>query len=112
MEIYKWLHEHDVRFETQYKLPNENMFCKRQYLLADFYLPGINMIIEMNGQQHYQYVKHFHTKDWTFEDQQIRDDTLRAYCRDHGVNLLEIKYDEIGRIPKILTKAIKKYGKR
>lgn len=112
VEIYKWLHEHDVRFETQYKLPNENMFCKRQYLLADFYLPGINMIIEMNGQQHYQYVKHFHTKDWTFEDQQIRDDTLRAYCRDHGVNLLEIKYDEIGRIPKILTKAIKKYGKR
>lgn len=70
------------------------------------------MIIEMNGQQHYQYVKHFNTKDWTFEDQQIRDDTLRAYCRDHGVNLLEIKNDEIGRIPKILTKAIKKYGKR
>lgn len=45
-------------------------------------------------------------------NQQIRDDTLRTYCRDYGVNLLEIKYDEIGRIPKILTKAIKKYGKR
>lgn len=29
-----------------------------------------------------------------------------------GVNMLEIKYDEIGRIPKILAKAIKKYGKR
>ena len=59
-----------------------------------------------------RYVEHFNTKDWTFEDQQIRDDTLRAYCRDHGVNLLEIKYDEIGRIPKILAKAIKKCGKR
>lgn len=112
VEIYKWLSEHDVPFETQKKLPNENMFCKRQYLVADFYLPDINLIIEMNGEQHYQYVEHFHTKDWTFEDQQIRDETLRAYCRDHMINLLEIKYNEIGRIPKILAKAIKKYGKR
>lgn len=112
VEIYKWLHGHDVVFETQYKLPNENMFCKRQYLVADFYLPDLNLMIEMNGQQHYQYVKHFNTKEWTFEDQQIRDDTLRTYCRDHGVNLLEIKYNEICRIPKILAKAIKKYGKR
>lgn len=112
VEIYKWLHGHSVVFETQYKLPNENMFCKRQYLLADFYLPELNLIIEMNGEQHYQYVEHFHTKDWTLEDQQIRDETLRAYCSEHRINLLEIKYDEIGRIPKILAKAIKKYGKR
>ena len=112
VEIYKWLHEHSVVFETQYKLPNENMFCKRQYLLADFYLPDLNLIIEMNGEQHYQYVEHFHTKDWTLEDQQIRDDTLRAYCKTHRINLLEIKYDEIDCIPKILAKAIKKHGRR
>lgn len=112
VEIYKWLHGHGVVFEAQYKLPNENMFCKRQYLVADFYLPDLNLIIEMNGLQHYQYVEHFNTKDWTFEDQQIRDDTLRAYCKDHKVSLLEIKYDEIDHIPKILAKTIKKYGKR
>ena len=110
--IRTWLENNKVKFDTQYKLPNENMFCKRQYLLADFYLPDLNLIIEMNGEQHYQYVEHFHTKDWTLEDQQIRDDTLRAYCKTHRINLLEIKYDEIGRIPKILAKAIKKYGRR
>ena len=108
VEIYKWLHEHSVVFETQYKLPNENMFCKRQYLLADFYLPDLNLIIEMNGEQHYQPVEHFNTKDWTFEDQQIRDDTLRAYCKTHKISLLEIKYDKIDKIPQILAKAIKK----
>ena len=112
VEIYKWLHEHSVVFETQYKLPNENMFCKRQYLVADFYLPDINLIIEMNGEQHYKYVEHFHTKDWTLEDQQIRDDTLRAYCKTHKISLLEIKYDKIDKIPQILAKAIKKHGKR
>ena len=110
--ILTWLENNKVKFDAQYKLPNENMFCKRQYLLADFYLPDLNLIIEMNGEQHYKYVEHFHTKDWTFEDQQIRDETLRAYCRDHRIDLLEIKYNEIGCIPKILAKAIKKHGKR
>ena len=112
MEIFKWLSEHAIPFETQKIIPNENMFCKRHYLVADFYLPDINLIIEMNGEQHYQPVEHFNTKDWTFEDQQIRDETLRAYCRDHRINLLEIKYNEIGCIPKILAKAIKKHGRR
>lgn len=88
------------------------MFCKRQYLLADFYLPDYNMIIEMNGLQHYQEVQHFHTKGWTFEDQQIRDQTLRAYCKGHNVSLLEIKYDKIDRIPHFLAKAISKQSKR
>ena len=110
--IRTWLENNNVKFDTQYKLPNENMFCKRQYLLADFYLPDLNLIIEMNGEQHYQPVEHFNTKDWTFEDQQIRDDTLRAYCKTHKISLLEIKYDKIDKIPQILAKAIKKCGKR
>ena len=112
VEIFKWLSEHAIPFETQKVIPNENMFCKRHYLTVDFYLPDLNLIIEMNGEQHYQYVEHFHTKDWTLEDQQIRDDTLRAYCKTHKISLLEIKYDKIGKIPQILAKAIKKHGRR
>lgn len=110
--IRTWLENNNVKFDTQYKLPNENMFCKRQYLLADFYLPDLNLIIEMNGEQHYQPVEHFNTNDWTFEDQQIRDDTFRAYCKTHKISLLEIKYDKIDKIPQILSKAIKKCSKR
>ena len=112
VEIFKWLSEHAIPFETQKIIPNENMFCKRHYLVADFYLPGINLIIEMNGEQHYQPVELFNTKDWTFEDQKIRDDTLRAYCKTHKISLLEIKYDKIDKIPQILAKAIKKHGRR
>lgn len=112
VEIFKWLSEHAIPFETQKVIPNENMFCKRHYLTVDFYLPDLNLIIEMNGEQHYQYVEHFHTKDWTLEDQQIRDDTLRAYCKTHKISLLEIKYDKIDKIPQFLAKAIKKCGKR
>lgn len=109
VHIRTWLENHHIVFESQYKIPNENLFCKRQYLCVDFYLPQYDMFIEMNGEQHYEYVSYFHNKDkfgWTFEDQQIRDDTLRTYCREHHVTLLEIRYDEIDDIPKILERNI------
>lgn len=63
VEIYKWLHEQNITFETQKQLPNESMFCKRQYLVVDFFLPNFNLIIEMNRVQHYRKVEHFNTKD-------------------------------------------------
>lgn len=113
--IRTWLETHNVLFEAQYKLPNENLFCKRQYLCVDFYLPAQNMIIEMNGEQHYMYVNHFHNSKkrdgWTFEDQQIRDDTVRVYCKEHHIFLLEIKYTQIDDIPKILAKFVKEHKK-
>lgn len=109
VHIRTWLENNHITFEPQYKIPNENLFCKRQYLCVDFYLPQYNMFVEMNGEQHYEYISYFHSKDesgWTFEDQQIRDDTLRAYCKERHIALLEIRYDEIKDIPKILRKNI------
>lgn len=110
VHIRTWLENHHISFEPQFKIPNENLFCKRQYLCVDFYLPRQNMIIEMNGEQHYRYIDYFHnTKGdgWSFEDQQIRDDTLRTYCKEHCISLLEIKYNQVDDIPTILTKTIK-----
>lgn len=112
VHIRKWLEDNNVTFTPQYKIPNENSDCKRQYLVADFHLPDYNLIVEMNGEQHYKYIAHFHDgrEQWTFEDQQIRDQTLRTYCQDHHINLLEIKYDEINKIPQILKRTLKKYS--
>lgn len=106
--IRTWLENHNVHFEPQYRIPNDNPQCKRQYLQADFYLPDYNLIIEMNGKQHYQNVPHFHSNArWTFEDQQIRDETLRIYCRKCKIHLCVVKYDQLKCIPSILNAAIK-----
>lgn len=64
------------------------------------------MFVEMNGEQHYKYIAYFHQDSWTFEDQQIRDESLRQYSKRHNVKLLVIKYDEINKIPKILSAAL------
>lgn len=106
VHIRTWLENHHVNFVPQYSIPNENLFCKRQHLMVDFYLPDYRMFIEMNGEQHYKNIAYFHKGSWTFEDQQIRDESLRQYSKRHNVRLLVIKYDEIKKIPKILSAAL------
>ena len=106
VHIRTWLENHHVNFVPQYSIPNENLFCKRKHLMVDFYLPDYRMFIEMNGEQHYKNIAYFHQDSWTFEDQQIRDESLRQYSKMHNVRLLVIKYDEIKMIPKILSAAL------
>ena len=97
----------NVEHIYQYRLPVSDLFTQsvRSYMYADFYLPDHNMIIEFNGKQHYEYVAHFHRhKENSFEEQQIRDDGLRLFCREHNLRLLEISYKDEKNITSILSK--------
>ena len=107
-EIRRWLLKHDIiNFkQDEVTLPNENPKCKRQYLRPDFWLPDYNLFIEYNGEQHYEDVDYFFDEDFTFEDQQIRDQTLRDYCRKNNIQLLEIPYTEFDKISEILTNTL------
>lgn len=101
-EIRVWLEAHHIRNERGVNIPNENPQCKRSFLVPDFWLPDYNMFVEYNGQQHYGEVKQFFDEDWTLEDQQIRDQTMRDYCQRHGHRLLEIPYWDFDHIGEIL----------
>lgn len=103
--IRRWLLKHDIyNFkQDEVTIPNENPKCKRQFLRPDFWLPDYNLFIEYNGEEHYENVDFFFDEEFTFEDEQIRDETMRQYCRDHGHNLLEIPYWDFHRIDEILT---------
>lgn len=102
--IRLWLEQHHIRHERGVNIPNENPRCKRAFLVPDFWLPDHNMFIEYNGMQHYEVVNQFHNDEWTLEDQQIRDQTLRDYCNNkrHPHRLLEIAYWDFDRIDEIL----------
>ena len=104
-EIRRWLLKHGITSfkQDEVTLPNENPRCRRQFLRPDFWLPDYNLFIEYNGEQHYEDVDYFFNDDFTFEDQQIRDQTLRDYCQRHGHRLLEIPYWDFQRIGEILT---------
>lgn len=109
--IRLWLEQHHIRHERGVNIPNENPRCKRAFLVPDFWLPDHNMFIEYNGMQHYEVVNQFNNDEWTLEDQQLRDQTLRDYCNNkrHPHRLLEIAYWDFDRIDEILEAEFHRY---
>ncbi len=104
--IEGFLDKSGIEYVKEYKLPNTSLFCDRKYLLADFFLPKDNTIIEYNGQQHYYPVSIFGGEEG-FLSQQERDITLRQYCLKNGIKLIEIPYSERDNIGEILNKELK-----
>lgn len=106
-EIFLWLNAHGIKFEhNSFRMEHSNSKCKSLYLVPDFYLPDRRIIIEYNGEQHYEDVPHFRRcKDWSLEAQQERDRTLRNECRKRGIRLIEISYEDYENITKILDEA-------
>lgn len=103
-EISKLLKENGIKFERQKKFSK----CKNiMELKFDFYLPTFNLCIEYNGKQHYEPIDYFGGSK-TFELQKIRDKKKNKFCKDNGIQLLVIKYDE--SIENIINNMICKGG--
>ena len=110
VEIRLWLDKNNIAYNYEHPIPNENPKCRRSHLRVDFFVPEANTFIEFHGEQHFKNIPHFHlTKDWTFEDQQIRDQTLRDYCNKYKIHLIEIRYDQMNDIGKILKRELRKF---
>ena len=110
LRIYLWLKAHNIPFEhNSVHMEHTNLFCKVSYLVPDFVLADYNLIIEYNGEQHYEDVAHFRrNKNWRLEDQQERDRTLRDLCREQKIKLVEIHYEQFNDIEKILEELFPK----
>lgn len=66
----------------------------RQNLFLDFYLPQLSLAWEFDGQQHFTYTKHYHKTKKGFDESQRRDTIKDKYCKDQGITLIRIKYNE------------------
>lgn len=95
IKVRNFLTEHDIKFEEQKKFKD----CKDSNSLPfDFYIPMYNLCIEYDGIQHFiptSFKKS--TKEETlksFEYIQKHDQIKNNYCKDKGMNLLRIRYDE------------------
>lgn len=93
--IEKWLEENKIRFETQKTLD----FPLKKYKF-DFYLPDYNLAIEYQGEQHYK----DKSKIWEgLSEVQKRDKIKKDYCYEKGIELFEICYLDMKKIPEILS---------
>ena len=104
----------------QYLLNQEIVFQKEKQfedcvdinkLKFDFYLPDLNIIIEYDGEQHYQ-ISRFGNKDYDtakieFEQVQKRDAIKTKWCVEKNIKLIRIPYTSFDDIEQILEKELK-----
>jgi len=78
---------------------------KGQQLFFDFFIKNYNILIEVQGRQHSEYVSHFHGDKKGFVESKKRDNMKIAYCADNNISLVTINYNEMVDSPdKLLEK--------
>lgn len=98
-EIAKFLNKHNINYERQKKFHN----CRNVFELPfDFYIPSKRTCIEFDGKQHYQPVEFFGGLK-AYEQLKINDKIKEDYCEDNYINLIRIRYDQIGCIDSVLN---------
>ena len=61
----------------------------KQPLRFDFYLLDYNILIEFQGEQHYEEIQYFKSN---LKENQKRDNQKREYCKKNNIKLIEIPY--------------------
>lgn len=67
---------------------------KGALLEFDIYIPSKNILIEYNGEQHYQFTPCFHKNKTAFVEQQRRDRKKQKLAKKNNFKLVVFKYDE------------------
>lgn len=94
-QVRHWLEKHCVKYQYQYKFVD----CKdKKELPFDFYLLDYNILIEYDGQQHFEPID-FAGKgeEWAtqhFLKVQLHDNIKTQYCNSKNIRLLRIPYFE------------------
>ena len=72
---------------------------KNTRLLFDFYIRNLGILIECQGRQHTEFVKHFHGQVENFYAQKRRDNLKEEYCEENDLTLV-LFFDIIDTINK------------
>lgn len=101
--IRTWLENKNIHFEREKKFNS----CKiKTFLRFDFYIPSDNLLIEFDGEQHFNLnlnSKYFKITQKNVDKIKIYDEFKNVWAKENGFSLLRIPYTEIKNIDQILT---------
>lgn len=89
-----------IDFETQVSIPNikeeKDNVCNLSKCRIDFKIniKNIPIYVEIDGRQHFEFVKFFQKTYKNFIKQINRDQKVNEYFKKENINLLRIRYDE------------------
>lgn len=67
---------------------------KKTTLYLDFYLRIEGIAVEVQGEQHFKWIPHFHKLKIDFYHQQRNDMLKASWCEFNGIELITLPYNE------------------
>lgn len=101
--VRRYLQQKGIEYIQEYTIRDKRYFDT--FARIDFYVPGKNMFIEFQGEQHYNIavskITH-NSRKW--QQQKKRDNHLRAYSESKGISLVEVPYTYRNNVSVFLDK--------
>jgi hypothetical protein len=82
------------RVLEEVKLPGSTALNRKSVLYLDFYIPNLQLGIEIHGEQHYCYNPFFHKSKADFLKAKSRDEDKIEWCELNNIELITLKYSE------------------
>lgn len=70
------------------------LMSRHETLFFDFYINTLKLVVEVHGQQHYQFNTLFHTSAQDFANQKKRDLRKQDWCEYNNITYVELPYNE------------------
>ena len=77
---------------------------KKEIVYLDFYIPLLKKCVEIHGEQHYQFVAHFHGNMMGFAKSKKRDKDKKLWCELNGITFIELPYNQQDSWKELLIK--------
>jgi very-short-patch-repair endonuclease len=68
---------------------------KNQKLYLDFFIPQIDLVVEVHGRQHDQFVKHFHGDQSGYKASKKRDKLKEEWAEANGMLLMALREKDL-----------------
>jgi len=92
-EILRKLFPRD-RILEEVSLPGSNRKGRNSLLYADFFIPSHKLIVEVHGQQHYEFVEFYHKTKGEYYRSRKRDRDKIDWCEMNSLRIAVLKYSE------------------
>jgi hypothetical protein len=93
-KVELWLNEHKVPFKSQYRICECKYKSTLPFDICVFPDTKNQILIEVNGIQHYQPVEHFGGEE-KYNERQKLDNIKEQFCRDKNIQLIKISYKDL-----------------
>lgn len=96
-KINKILAQNNITFIPQYH--TKTLKSDKNYpLYFDFYLPDYNVVIEYQGEQHYNPISRGFYDEASFDELKRRDEVKKEWCKTNKVKMIEIPYADFDKL--------------